>query len=82
MTGLRDALTAPFRALARIALSDVIALAGFCGVTYGLLLIYEPAAWIGGGSLLMAFGVLAGVSNELDRRRARESETDRDAGAT
>ena len=44
---------------ARIDVPDVLALVGAGAVTYGCWLVAEPLAWVAGGLLLLAFGLLA-----------------------
>jgi hypothetical protein len=52
------------KALAKVALSDLLAIGGISSVVYGLAILHPAAAWIGAG-------VLAGwLSIELGRREA------------
>lgn len=50
--------------LARIAVSDLVALVGAAAVLYGLSLIHPAAPWIGGGV------VCGAVSVELAKRES------------
>ncbi len=45
---------------------DIIGAAGYASLVYGLALWWVPAAWIGGGALLLALA----LGSSLPRRRA------------
>jgi hypothetical protein len=58
------------------SVSDAALLAGFAGLTYGLWLAWRPAAFIVGGILLIAFGIVnergRAAANAIAARRRAE----------
>ena len=51
-------LTDRARAAASRTLPDATAIAGACGVVYGVAQVYPPAAWIVGGAAACLAGLL------------------------
>lgn len=56
----------------KIDLNDVIGLIGLAGITYGSWLVYEPAAFIVPGALLLAASILNARTRALSGRSDRE----------
>ena len=55
---------------------DVLIVAGGAAVTFGVWLVHIPAAWIVGGVLTVAFGVLVGRGLAARERAAPVEEGD------
>lgn len=72
-------LAAVKRVAAAIELTDVLSLAGFIAVVYGVSRVYVPAAWVVAGVLLLRYAYLVEAGREGARRRAATESIERGA---